>query len=143
MIVGEKYKEISKCDRIVRAIGSCLMRKITHIHLGDAVLDIYFDDGTYLSIYDGGQQCCEHRYMSCSDRLEDYVGCILLDIEMKECIYDEDRKGSDIWDDVLDIQFLDIITSGGTFQLSFYNEHNGFYGGWDIEAELNNYGELI
>ena len=40
-------------------------------------------------------------------------------------------------DDVHEIQFLDVKTDKGIFQMANNNEHNGYYGGFLIEARTN------
>lgn len=80
-------------------------------------------------IWDGGQCCCEYRYMSTDDDLQSIVGGKLLNIEIKD--------GPDSGDSytVTECQFLEITTDKGFVTIKNYNEHNGYYGGFDIKIE--------
>lgn len=117
-------------------ITSALGKTITKVWLDDEdVLHIVFTDGSELTLKDNGQACCEDRYMRTDDILDEYVGGQLLGVEIKEVPplvgFWEDNTGEGIHD----VQFLEIITSKGSFVMSSHNEHNGFYGGFDIYAE--------
>jgi len=70
------------------------------------------DDGTQLAIWDGGQSCCEHRYMRTDDDLNEYCGAILQDFELKDAPDIEDE-----WGEVHEVQFLDVKTDKGIFQM--------------------------
>lgn len=35
-----------------------------------------------------------------------------------------------------EVQFLHVKTSKGSFAVSNHNEHNGYYGGFNVEASL-------
>ena len=87
-------------------------------------LVVGLDHGEAIRIYDGGQSCCEYRYMTTDDDLDAYVGADFIDIEV--------RNGPDIdaGYDVHEVQFLLVNTSLGTFTMETHNEHNGYYGGF-------------
>jgi len=95
-------------------------------------LRIAFEDGTRLRLWDGGQSCCESRYMTCDDDLPYYMGAELLDVEVKD---GPKANGDDGYGDH-DQQFLVVTTSKGAFTVANHNEHNGYYGGFAIEASL-------
>ena len=101
----------------------------------DSALSITFADGSKLTLFDDGQTCCETRYMRTDDNLAEYIGGRLLGAEVKDVPEligfwkDEDEYGDH------DIQFLEITTSKGSFVMSNHNEHNGYYGGFCIEAK--------
>ena len=101
----------------------------------DSALSITFADGSKLTLFDDGQSCCETRYMRTDDNLAEYIGGRLLGAEVKDVPEligfweDEDEYGDH------DIQFLEITTSKGSFVMSNHNEHNGYYGGFCIEAK--------
>ena len=40
-------------------------------------------------------------------------------------------------DEIHEIQFLDVKTSKGVFQISNHNVHNGYYGGFWVIADNN------
>lgn len=105
----------------------------------DNALFIVFMDGTSLRLWDGGQSCCEARYMVCDDDLGYYIDTKLRDIEVRDGpAVDDDKTERDCWDDfgAHEQQFLVVKTDKGEFVVSNHNEHNGYYGGFDIEAEL-------
>ena len=104
---------------------------IETIKLDGEDLVISFTDNTKLTIWDGGQSCCESRYMTTDDNLSDFNGAVLLDLELKSA--DDIDNG---WE-VHEIQFLDIKTSNGVFTMVNHNEHNGYYGGFYVKAKLN------
>lgn len=101
----------------------------------DSALSITFADGSKLTLFDDGQTCFETRYMRTDDNLAEYIGGRLLGAEVKDVPEligfwkDEDEYGDH------DIQFLEITTSKGSFVMSNHNEHNGYYGGFCIEAK--------
>ena len=100
---------------------------------GDQVgsaLRLSFTDGTAIELYDDGQSCCESRYMRTDDKLADFIGAQFLEAEIKDAPplpseYDEHE-----------VQFLDVTTSKGVFQIASHNEHNGYYGGFSIRARV-------
>jgi hypothetical protein len=92
-----------------------------HITLGDKVL----------VIKDAGQSCCEHRYMTTDDDLLYYAGSTLIDVDIAEAPSIEDKYG-----DPHDQQFLNIQTSKGTFTMVTHVEHNGYYGGFWLQARF-------
>lgn len=96
-------------------------------------LNFIFTDSFGMYLYDDGQDCCETRYMSTDDNLTEFCNAKLLDIELKHAPDQEDEYG-----DPIEIQFLDIKTDKGVFQVANYNNHNGYYSGFDLIArELN------
>ena len=66
--------------------------------------------------------------MRTDDDLSDYQGSTLLDFELKDALNMEDKYGDH------EVQFLDVKTSNGVFQMANHNEHNGYYGGFWIVA---------
>ena len=95
------------------------------------------EDGLYLTfknskmkIYDDGQSCCEWRYMRTDDDLPYYVGATFHGVEIKNAPDMEDEY------EVHEVQFLEIITSKGSFTISTHNEHNGYYGGFWIKVKI-------
>ena len=115
------------------AVSASLNKVIKTVVLdeGEDELKITFEDGTGIALYDGGQSCCEHRYMATDDDLEYYSGATFLEASITDGPDQEDEYG-----EPHEIQFLDIKTSKGTFQMSNHNEHNGYYGGFYIMAKL-------
>lgn len=85
----------------------------------------------YLRITDSGQSCCEDRYMTCDDKMEDHVGATLLNIETREMpipvLEEEDSEAHDI-------EYLVVTTTAGELVIINHNEHNGYYGGFSVEV---------
>lgn len=115
----------------VESVQSSIGKKIESIVIDDNNLKITFDDGSLLKLWDGGQSCCEHRYMSTDDDLGYFKGAELLKIEIKDApnVVMNDYEEHEV-------QFLEVTTSTGSFQCANHNEHNGYYGGFSINAEL-------
>jgi hypothetical protein len=93
-------------------------------------LRLEFDDASTLNIFDSGQSCCESRYMRTDDKLEDFIGATLLNIELKEAPNMEDEDGDH------EVQFLELMTSKGALTMASHNEHNGYYGGFAIKLKF-------
>ena len=118
-----------------RAITQALGKTIHQVLLEESAnrLFIFFTDRSLLTVFDDGQSCCERRYMRTDDDLIEYTGYVLLGFELKSVSTTRDED----WGDVHQIQFLDVITSNGTFQIANHNEHNGYYGGFAVTAEYD------
>lgn len=114
----------------VEAVKQCLGEKINSILINDKEIVFKFENNKKLIIWDDGQSCCEYRHMTTSDILSEYFGSILLDFELKSAPNIADEYGEH------EIQFLDVKTSVGTFQIANHNEHNGYYGGFSISAKI-------
>lgn len=104
-------------------------KKIANANFTDNEFIIRFEDGTKIKIFDGGQSCCEHRYMTCDDNTHSLKGKILVAIEEK-CVENSDSESESH-----DIVFLDIKTNDNVVQFATHNEHNGYYGGFLLEIE--------
>lgn len=115
----------SNTEKVRASIGK-VIRKLT---IADDCLSFRFDDDTSLHPRDMGQSCCESRYMTCEDDLSRFIGGRLLDLTLS----DAPTQDGDL-DSQHDIQFLHVATSNGTFSVSNHNEHNGYYGGFSLEA---------
>ena len=114
------------------AVKQSLGKTITALELTeDDNLVLTFEDKTKLKLWDGGQSCCESRYMRTDDNLSDYIGGQLLDMELRDAPSQADGD-----DDAHDVQFLVVKTSNGQFVMSNHNEHNGYYSGFYIEAAV-------
>jgi hypothetical protein len=129
--LGVIIRMLSNNKEAVDAYKKSLNKTIIKINLEDNKLKLSFNDDTELIIWDGGQSCCEDRYMVCDDDVKPYIGGKLKDIEILDAPNEEDEYGEH------EVQFLKIITSKGWFKLSNHNEHNGYYGGFYIELRLN------
>jgi hypothetical protein len=115
-------------DAFMKVVG----KKIMGIKLEDDMLYISFGSQGTLKVSDEGQSCCEHRYMTTDDKLDEYVGGNLLNIEIKPVPIPIKDSGDG---DDHDIEFLEFTTTKGAFVLTTHNEHNGYYGGFYVCAK--------
>lgn len=109
-------------------IGAARYQLIDSISLSNDVITLKLEGGQ-LKITDEGQSCCESRYLTTDDDLSVKPGERLHAIELTSC-----DEGKLDYDEFHDIQFLEIRTSLQTLTFSSHNEHNGYYGGFCIEA---------
>lgn len=72
--------------------------------------------------------CCANKYFVCDDDLSYYV-----ELGAEYLGYEERSVQHKEWDGNEEINFLAILTSAGEFVLASHNEHNGYYGGMNIE----------
>lgn len=98
-----------------------------------------FQWGKPVEILDAARECCELRYISTDDDLSEASNSMLFGIEIKNVGYlpaddeDDDNYGCH------EIQFLELKTSKGCFTFTTHNQHNGHYGGFEIEiVEVEN-----
>ena len=96
---------------------------------GTERLVIEFTDDTKVFISDEGQSCCEHRYMTTDDNLSDFIGAKIINYQIKDAPGTEDEYG-----EPHDIEWFEVITDKGPFQMVNHNEHNGYYGGFSVCA---------
>lgn len=127
--IGVMIQSLGGNEETVNAVKSSLGKVIEKVSLTNNKLIFKFTDDTELKIFDNGQSCCESRYMRTDDDLTDYNGSTLLDFELKRAPNIVDEYGDH------EVQFLDVRTSKGVFQMANHNEHNGYYGGFWIVAE--------
>jgi hypothetical protein len=97
---------------------------------GDDRLVIGIESGV-ITLRDEAQSCCEHRYMDTDDDLPYFIDARLLDIEVADGPDAEDEHG-----ECHEQQFLKVTTDRGVFTVVSHNEHNGYYGGFCIEASF-------
>lgn len=114
---------------MLKKMKAVLGKVIKKVSLEDNKLVFKFTDGTGLNLFDNGQLCCEDRYMKTDDDLSYYGGATLLDFELKDGPDIDAKYG------IHEVQFLDVKTSVGTFQVANHNEHNGYYSGLCIAAK--------
>jgi hypothetical protein len=105
-------------------------RKITDVRLEDNALHFTFKDGSKIRIWDDGQSCCEHRYMTTDDDLKHYVGGTIRDVELADAPGTSGEYGEEH-----EVQFLRVKTTKGTLVVESHNEHNGYYGGFYIRID--------
>lgn len=118
-------KHLALTDFVVRHVE--LRRDPSKI---DALI-IQFTNGMSLYIEDTGQNCCEVRSMTCDDDLEGLAGSRLLRIETRHGGWGHsDVESTD------EMAFVLIQFSTYAITLTSHNEHNGYYGGFDLRATL-------
>ena len=104
--------------------------------VGDGELRVTFTSGASLFVTDEAQYCCERRYITCDDDLSSFVGASVLDVvirDSRDLSRDEDG-------DCHEAMFVDIVTTSGPIQLCTHNEHNGYYGGFDVQLTITSTG---
>jgi len=89
-------------------------------------IELKFDDGTGIRVWDNGQSCCEHRYTTTDDDLSKIVGGVLRRIEAKDAPDVKDEYGEH------EQVFVEIGTDECFVTLVTHNEHNGYYGGFGL-----------
>lgn len=99
---------------------------IRSIDMDEDSITLYFDGNHRITLSDEGQCCCERRYMTTDDDLQSLIGQRFVCWEVKDGPSDNDSY------DEHDTQFLEIKTETGFVTLVNHNEHNGYYGGFDI-----------
>lgn len=102
-------------------------RKIVAATLADERLNLTFDDGVKIAVFDNGQSCCESRYVTTDDDVQSLVGHTLLHIEAKDGPDQEDE-----YSQCHETCFVEVATNGGFITLTNHNEHNGYYGGFGL-----------
>jgi len=127
--VGVMIQSLGGNAETVNTLKGSLKKTIKRVCIIENELLFTFTDGSGMKIFDDGQSCCENRYMNTSDDLTEYEDAVLLDFELKD-VTNENTEYEDH-----EIQFLDIKTDKGVFQISNHNEHNGYYGGFWIVAQ--------
>lgn len=119
--------EGKSAEAFLKVVG----KKIMGITMENDELRLSFGSQGTLIVSDQGQSCCEHRYITTDDKLSDYVGGNLINIEVKPVpipTLDSDDG------DCHDIEFVEVTTTKGSFVLVTHNEHNGYYGGFYVCA---------
>lgn len=110
---------------------------------GGAGMDGYkvtTDEHTLQVLIDNGQSCCETwGYFASEDDLASFVGAELREVNLTDIALKKEKvEASDYYGgDDGGIQFVDFVTSQGTFQLAVYNSHNGYYGHGIVVAKDN------
>ena len=115
-------------NKRAEAVRKSLKKTIAQIEIIDDHLFVSFKDSTKLVLWDGGQSCCESRYMLTDDDVSYHIGAKLLAIELRDAPSIEGGYGDH------EVKFLVLKTNRGEIVFSNHNEHNGYYGGFGIDA---------
>jgi hypothetical protein len=110
-------------------------RRILSAALNTEALLLRLDDGVEVKIFDNARYCCEYRHMTCDDGLEHIVGSVLTAIEVKDGPHEEDPEEYVTHD----ICFVEVRTEAGFITIANHNEHNGYYGGFELAIEETQY----
>jgi hypothetical protein len=102
--------------------------EIKHCSVGSS-LELVFKDGRHLRLADEMRSCCENRHMTCDDELTFMRGAKLLWIEEKP-VQDLSKPGEYEKHEAV---FIEVVTDRGAITLCTHNEHNGYYGGFDLQ----------
>lgn len=87
--VGAMIGMLGGNEETVNAHNQAKGRKIVSAKVDEATredgaLILSFDGGSRLTVWDGGRSCCESRYITCDDNLDDLAGEFLKEIVLKE-----------------------------------------------------------
>lgn len=75
------------------------------------------------------QFCCEnHGYFSSEDNLNEFIGAELLDIQLTDTALNTKKLKKQGLSNQVQLMFVSFRTNKGVFQLTVYNDHNGYYG---------------
>lgn len=119
MLSGNNNEEV-----IINLINS----KITYLNLENDAIIIKTEQYS-AKVFDDGQSCCESRYITTSDKLQEFIGATIISFDLKEV------KGPEVEYGDHEIMFFQINTDRGAITFETHNEHNGYYGGFSIKME--------
>ena len=88
-------------------------------------------EGGAVEIADKSHQCCEARWMTTDDDLQYFVGAKVLGLE----VLNAPDGPTDSAGSVHEVKFLNLTTSKGVITFQTHNEHNGYYGGFDVAVD--------
>lgn len=94
------------------------------------------DKVQHIWIADKGQQCCEHRWMTCDDDLSQFIGATVTHIDISDVGGSDKDYPDDSENGCHDVQFCRIHTTQGVLVLCTHNDHNGYYSGFDVTVEF-------
>jgi hypothetical protein len=101
-------------------------QKILAADMSEEKLVLTLSGGKKIRIWDDGQSCCEHRYMTTDDDVQSLVGHKLVRIEAKDGPDVENGEDHETC-------FIEIGTDDGFITITNHNVHNGYYGGFGLE----------
>lgn len=91
-------------------------KQITSAYKSDNQICINFIDNSKLLIFDDGQSCCEHRYLTCDDYLEGMIGEFFSSISTTCC--DNLDSSEDMYHEV---RFVTIYTNRDHYTACTHN----------------------
>jgi len=124
------YTEINIDEQGENDVALLLGREIASAKFEDDTLSLAFTDGTSAQLWDGGQSCCETRYVTTDDDPVTLVGNCIVSITTKP------GPCEDVDYTVHEQVFVEVQTTGGFITLVTHNEHNGYYGGFSVRVKF-------
>lgn len=105
---------------------------------GEYKIILTLETGEVVVIYDDGQSCCESRYITVPEgEVRDLNGGRLIALIIK---HSENNETSE-WGDIHEVDFVEIVTDRHHLTFCTHNEHNGYYGGFNLVVDID--GERI
>lgn len=120
----------NQVSEFASVISQYVGQTIRDITVTPELVTLTFDHGK-LELSDDASYCCERRYITCDDDTNYHKGAKLLGVEIGSC---SETVPDDIDQDAHAVQFLIIRTNRGVITAATHNEHNGYYGGFYIQA---------
>ena len=97
-------------------------------HECNGALVLKFESGGQAEVFDAGGDCCENRYLTCDDDLSALIGGKLLSVECEAATSVDDEHG-----EPHEQMFVKVSTDKAVITLCTHNEHDGYYGGFDVK----------
>ena len=126
--LGVMIQMLGGNEETVEAFKNAVGKKIVKAELDDDVIRIWFNKDKGIEIWDAGQSCCEHRYITTDDNPSDLKGKKLTNIEIADA---PDGEGGEVHE----VQFLRIHAEDEVVVFETHNEHNGYYGGFAVKIK--------
>lgn len=119
---------------------------LLHEALGLRIVEASLDEGLKLTCANGwvivlndeGQSCCESRYITCDDDVGSLVGGVFYGVRKSTARREWVANDKEYHGEVHEVVFIDVVTSVGSITLCTHNEHNGYYGGFDVTIRMRN-----
>ncbi len=129
--IGVMLRKLGGNEESVAAYQGALNKTIQALSLTTGkALRLRFIDETAVEFVDDGQSCCESRYMTTDDKLDDFVGATFTGVRIETAANLPHEWGEH------EVQFLLVDTSKGTFTMESHNEHNGYYSGFAVICRI-------
>lgn len=106
--------------------------KIDNVKFDNTKLIFTLENGYVFTVSDCASECCEIRYMVCDDDLSFFKGSYFQNIVEKTYKEIESDPNLESYHEVV---FVEVISTKGSCTLVCHNEHNGYYGGFDVEVK--------
>lgn len=101
--------------------------------VGDEAIRLQVNGKEY-DIWDSGQSCCEHRYITSDDDLASFTGGTLNGVVLGEYRSVDPDPDEDRWNvEDHNASFLRVYTSRGVIVFETHVEHNGYYGRFSVQ----------